>query len=188
MSYLERSAAQLTIFEGSIPWMYRDTRGLATVGVGQMLPSAASAQALDFADSAGAPATPAAILADFHRIQAMAPAMNANAYRTASSPLLPDDAISSLLLQRVTEFDGQLAARFGSYGNFPDAAKLGLLDMIYNLGAHGLFSGFPTFMTFVDRTDWANAALQSHRVGPSAERNAWTVAQFQAAAALQGPA
>jgi GH24 family phage-related lysozyme (muramidase) len=187
MSYLDDSVAQLTIFEGSIPWMYRDTNGFATVGVGQMLPNAASAQALAFVDATGAPATPDAILADFQRVQALASAMKASAYRTATSLVLPGSTISALLTAKVQEFDGTLSAKFANYATFPDPAKLGLLDMIFNLGPRGLFSGFPTFMGYVQRTDWANAALQCRRVGPSPARNAWTAAQFNAAAALQAP-
>jgi hypothetical protein len=40
-------------------------------------------------------------------------------------------------------------------------------------------------MGFAQNADWANAALNCHRVGPNTERNAWTVGQFNAAAAMQ---
>ena len=39
---------QLKIFEGSIPFMYVDSTGNVTVGVGNMLPNAAAAQKLAF--------------------------------------------------------------------------------------------------------------------------------------------
>jgi GH24 family phage-related lysozyme (muramidase) len=142
MSYLDDSVARLTHFEGSVPWMYQDTHAHVTVGVGQMLPSGAGAQALAFVDSTGNSATAAAILAEYQRVQALAPALNAIAYRVSASPQLPDAAISTLLMARVQEFDSALSAQFANYGTFPDPAKLGLLDMIYNLGPHGLFSGF----------------------------------------------
>jgi GH24 family phage-related lysozyme (muramidase) len=187
MTYIEDSVARLTYFEGSVSWMYRDTRGYVTVGVGQMLPDAAGAQALAFVDASGAPAAPEAILADFQRVQAMVPAMNANSYRAPASLLLTDATIAALLQARVEEFDSALSGRFADYGTFPDPARLGLLDMIYNLGSAGLFSGFPKLMGHVDNTDWANAALECHRAGPSEERNAWTAAQFNTAAALQPP-
>jgi GH24 family phage-related lysozyme (muramidase) len=35
-------------FEGCVPWMYRDTVGKVTVGVGLMLPDVRAAQALPF--------------------------------------------------------------------------------------------------------------------------------------------
>jgi len=44
-------------FEGCVPWMYRDTVGKVTVGVGLMLPDAKTAQALPFL-AGSEPATP----------------------------------------------------------------------------------------------------------------------------------
>jgi GH24 family phage-related lysozyme (muramidase) len=187
MSYLDDSAAQLTIFEDSIPWMYLDTRGFVTVAVGDMLPHPDSAQSLGFVDSTGSPASAAAILADFQRVAAMPPSLNANAYRGATALQLPKTAIASLLMARIQDFDTSLSAKFGGYSTFPDPARLGLLDMAFNLGTFKLFNTYPTFMRFVNNTDWAGAALQCHRTGPSAARNNWTVQQFNAAAALQAP-
>jgi GH24 family phage-related lysozyme (muramidase) len=187
MTYIDDSVAKLSYFEGSVPWMYRDTNGYVTVGVGQMLPSGTSAQALAFVDGANNPASGDSILTDYLRVVALPAAMNANSYRVQTSLSLTDATIAALLTAQVGECDSALNGRFANYGSFPDPAKLGLLDMVYNLGVHGLFSGFPTFMQYVGNTDWANAALQCHRVGPSDERNTWTKAQFQAAAALQSP-
>jgi GH24 family phage-related lysozyme (muramidase) len=187
MSYLDESAAQLAIFEASIPWMYLDSRGYVTVGVGDMLPNVTSAQALAFVDSSSQPASPAAILADFQRVAAMTSNLTANAYRTATALQLPTDAVTALLMARIRDFDQNLSAKFSGYSTFPDPAKLGLLDMIFNLGAYKLFSTYPTFMRYVENTDWAGAALQCHRNGPSPARNAWTVQQFNLAASLQAP-
>ena len=184
MSYIDDSLTNLKNFEGSVPWMYLDTRGLVTVGVGQMLPDAASAQSLAFVDSSGQPATPDAILADFKRVSGLAPAHSPGFYRVPTSLVLPPDAIDTLLMNRVTDFDSQLSARFPAYASFPDPAKLGLLDMIYNLGAAKLFGSFPHFMSCVDNQDWLGAAASCHRVGPSQARNDWTKQQFQAAATL----
>jgi GH24 family phage-related lysozyme (muramidase) len=39
---------KLKVFEGSVPYMYLDTTGNVTVGVGKMLPNAAAAQKLGF--------------------------------------------------------------------------------------------------------------------------------------------
>jgi len=184
MSYLQDSLAHLEIFEGTVPWMYLDTRGLVTVGVGEMLANAARAQSLGFVDSSGQPSTQDVILAEFNRVCALAPAKVAGFYRSSTSPVLPQSAIDTLLMNHVSFFDGQLGARFPAYTNFPDLAKLGLLDMIYNLGVTGLFRGFPHFMASVDAQDWLSASNQCHRVGPGDARNDWTKQQFLAAAAV----
>ena len=183
MSYIDDSLTNLKKFEGSVQWMYLDTKGLVTVGVGEMLPDTASAQLLAFVDSNGQPATQDAILADYDRVSALAPAHSPGFYRIPTSLLLPPPAIDTLLMNHLNLFDGQLAGRFPAYASFPDPAKLGLLDMIYNLGAPKLFGTFPHFMSCVDNQDWLGAAANCHRVGPNQERNEWTKQQFMAAAA-----
>ena len=182
MPYIDDSVANLKNFEGSVPWMYLDTKGLVTVGVGQMLRDSASAQSLAFVDSSGQPATPDAILADFGRVSGLDPAHSPGFYRVPASLALPPDAIDTLLMNRVTDFDSQLSGRFPAYPSFPDPAKLGLLDMIYNLGGAKLFGTFHHFMSCVDNQDWQGAADNCHRMGPSQARNDWTKRRFQAAA------
>ena len=183
MSYLDDSLGYLKHFEGSIAWMYLDTRRFVTVGVGEMLPNAAAAQSLSFVDSSGQSVSQDAILSDFNRVSELAPGQSANSYRSSVSPVLLPNAIDSLLMNHVQYFDGRLRARFSAFDIFPNAAKLGLLDMIYNLGEKGLFNGFPHFMGCVDKQDWSGAATNCHRVGPGPDRNAWTRQQFLAAAA-----
>jgi GH24 family phage-related lysozyme (muramidase) len=183
MAYLDDSIAQLKIFEDSVPWMYLDTNGYVTVGVGEMLPNAARAQSLGFVDINNQPATSSAILNEYQRVSALPPAETADFYCSPTSPTLPPATIDAILLQHLTYFDGQLQQRFASYPNFPDPAKLGLLDMIFNLGPAKLFNTYPKFMGYVQNQDWANAALECYRNGPSAERNDWTKQQFLAAAA-----
>lgn len=188
MSYLDDSLAHLEIFEGTVPWMYLDTKGFVTVGVGEMLANAAKAETLAFVDPDGEASTQDAILDEFNRVSALIPAKVAAFYRSPTSPVLPHGAIDALLMNHLNLFDGQLAARFPDYAGFPDPAKLGLLDMIYNLGQVGLFQHFPHFMAAVDKQDWLGAAANCHRVGPSQARNDWTRQQFLAAAAAAAPA
>lgn len=183
MAYLDDSLAHLELFEGIVPWMYLDTRGYVTVGVGEMLPTGARAQSLGFLDAENQAVGPDAILADYTRVSALPPAKVAGFYRAPTSPILPQAQIDSLLMAHLTFFDQQLNQQFATYASFPDPAKLGLLDMIYNLGPTGLFKGFPSFMGYVQKQDWVNAAAQCQRNGPSAARNEWTKQQFLAAAA-----
>lgn len=183
MSYLDDSLAHLEIFEGTVPWMYLDTRGFVTVGVGELLASSGKAETLAFVDPDGEPSAEDTILDEFNRVAELIPAKVAAFYRSPTSPVLPHAAIDTLLMNHLNFFDAQLASRFRNYVAFPDPAKLGLLDMIYNLGQVGLFQHFPHFMAAVDKQDWLGAAANCHRVGPSQARNDWTRQQFLAAAA-----
>ena len=188
MSYLDDSLAHLEIFEGTVPWMYLDTRGFVTVGVGELLANAGKAETLAFMDLDGKPSAQDVILNEFNRVSGLVPAKVAAFYRSPTSPVLPHAAIDTLLMNHLNFFDGQLAGRFANYATFPDTAKLGLLDMIYNLGQVGLFQHFPHFMVAVDKQDWLGAAAYCHRVGPSQARNDWTRQQFLGAAAAATPA
>jgi len=184
MPYLQDSLAHLEIFEGVVPWMYLDTKGFVTVAVGELLATPASALALAFVDVNNQPSNPAAIQAEYSRVSALPPGKYPAAfYRSPLSPTLPHSAVDALLSRHLNFFDANLNQRFPGYSNFPDAAKLGLLDMIYNLGVTGLFNGYPTLMGYVQNQNWAGAATQCLRNGPSPQRNDWTRQQFLAAAA-----
>jgi GH24 family phage-related lysozyme (muramidase) len=184
MPYLQDSLAHLEIFEGVVPWMYLDTKGFVTVAVGELLATPASALALAFVDVNNQPSNPAAIQAEYSRVSALPPGKYPAAfYRSRLSPTLPHSAVDALLSRHLNFFDANLNQRFPGYSDFPDAAKLGLLDMIYNLGVTGLFNGYPTLMGYVQNQNWAGAATQCLRNGPSPQRNDWTRQQFLAAAA-----
>ncbi|QHN03256.1 hypothetical protein FTO74_07670 [Granulicella sp. WH15] len=177
-TYLEQSLAKLKEFEGSVPWMYRDTVGKVTVGVGLMLPDAAAACALPFRSGAGA-ATKEEIAAEFARVEALAAGRAAGFYRGGLE--LAAAEIDVKLMGVLTGFDGELRAHLPGFDGMPDGVKLALLDMIYNLGPEGLFQGYPHLMRDVASGAWAAAAAACLRHGPSAARNEWTREQFLSA-------
>lgn len=167
-------------FEGCVPWMYRDTVGKVTVGVGLMLPDVAAAQALPFLE-AGRAASAAQIHADFQRVMLLPEGRTAAFYRASTSLELPQPVIDAHLLAVLQGFEQRLRARLQHYDSFPDGAKQALLDMVYNLGPGELFSGYPHLLAAVEQGAWAQAAAQCLRHGPSEARNAWTRNQFLAA-------
>jgi GH24 family phage-related lysozyme (muramidase) len=179
-TYLEQSLAKLKEFEGCIPWMYRDTVGKVTVGVGLMLPDAKAAEALPFVVGTR-PATPQEIAAEFTRIDTM-PIGHASAFYKSPAPLeLTQQTIDAKLTSVLEGFEADLRGQLPHYETLPDGVKMALLDMIYNLGPAGLFKDFPHLIAAVDAGDWAQAAERCIRRGPSAARNAWTRQQFLSA-------
>lgn len=182
MSYLDESVTSITGFEGAIPWMYLDSRGLVTAGVGHMIPDAKSAQALSFQDSSGQAASADAILADYNRVLGMTSNRASDFYKVSASLLLSEKAIAALLLANLQACDQSLRSHFVHYDTFPAPAKLALLDMVFNLGAAKLFGTYPHFCAAVSAGDWNTAAAQCHREGPGQARNHWTAQQFQLAA------
>ena len=179
-NYLEQSLEKLKEFEGCVPWMYRDTVGKITVGVGLMLPNLEAAAALPFFAGTRA-ATAHEIAAEFARVDAMASGRPSSFYKLPSSLELPQQTIDSKLTAILRQFEGDLRAQIPHYDGLPDTVKMALLDMIYNLGPAGLFKGFPHLMAAVDRGAWAQAAASCMRRGPGPERNTWTREQFLSA-------
>lgn len=183
MSYLDQSLAKLKEFEGSVAWMYRDTVGLITVGVGNMLPNVEAALKLPFrVQSSGDLAGEPAVRKEFSRVQALAPAKLPKFYYEYEALILSDGDIDRLLASRVGVFETQLRREFPHYDTFPDSAKLGLIDMAYNLGVGKLEKTYPHFDSAVFDQNWEAAATLCHRNGPSEARNDWTKQQFLEAA------
>ncbi len=181
--YLEQSVAKIREFEGSVPWMYLDTVGKVTVGIGMMLVNEAAASALPFAMS-GRPATPDEINREFARVSAMKRGQVAKSYFSKGGLALSEETIEAKLRDALEGFEGYLRSHVHGYDALPDAAKLALLDMVYNLGPGRLFAEYPRLIAAVERGDWKTAAGASLRRGPSVVRNLWTKEQFLAAAAV----
>jgi GH24 family phage-related lysozyme (muramidase) len=181
-TYLEQSLTQLKEFEGCVPWMYRDTVGKVTVGVGLMLPDTKAAQALPFVLGARA-ATPQEIAAEYARVDAMTMGRPSAFYKIPASLELTQQTLDSKLGDVVSGFEADLRTQFPHYDAFPDGVKMALLDMIYNLGPAGLFRGFPHLVAATQDGAWAQAADHCMRRGPGAARNAWTREQFLSAVA-----
>jgi GH24 family phage-related lysozyme (muramidase) len=179
-TYLEQSLAKLKEFEGCVPWMYRDTVGKVTVGVGLMLPDAKAAEALPFVLGARA-ASPGEIVAEYARVDAMTFGRASAFYKIPSSLELTPQTIDAKLKSVLESFEADLRIQFPRYDALPDGVKMALLDMIYNLGSEGLFKGFPHLVAAVEAGAWAQAAEHCVRRGPSAARNAWTRQQFLSA-------
>jgi GH24 family phage-related lysozyme (muramidase) len=179
-NYLEQSLTKLKEFEGCVPWMYRDTVGKITVGVGLMLPDTKAAEALPFLVGTRA-ATPQEIAAEFARVDALPLGRASAFYKSPSSLELTQQTIDAKLTAVLQGFEADLRTEFPHYDQLPDTIKLALLDMIYNLGPAGLFKGFPHLVAAVQTGAWTQAAAYCTRRGPSPTRNAWTKEQFLSA-------
>jgi len=180
-SYLDQTIAKLKEFEGSVPWMYLDTVGRVTVGVGLMLPNATSAVALPFMNG-DRRATAEEIEKEFARISALAKGKTAKFYKKDGGIRLSEEAIDERLRGVLAGFEGYLKTHVPGYDRLPDVAKMALLDMIYNLGPGRLFEQFPRLLAAVGTGDWRRAAEMCSRRGPGPQRNEWTKDQFLAAA------
>jgi len=176
-TYFAETLAQLKVFEACVPWMYLDSVGKVTVGVGLMLPNVAAACALGFT-VAGAAAGAEQIAAEFARVAALAPDKLPAFYRADTSPELPQEIIDAKLSAVLQGYEATIRGGISGYDALPDCVKMALLDMAYNLGPAGLLKGYPKMLSAVEAGDWAQAAAECVRGGIGATRNAWTKQQF----------
>jgi GH24 family phage-related lysozyme (muramidase) len=190
--YLDDSVAQTEVFEGKVPTMYRDTKGNVTVGVGLELPTLESALDLPFYRHAGVQpdvrATEAEIETDYYRVANMNfGGVYGPAYFAQLGALFLQGAdIDKLLRSFVVKNDAALASHFTSYDSWPSPAKLGYLDMVYNLGPMRLFVEYTHMNAAAAIGDWKTCAGQCSRDASDpafVRRNQWTIQQFLAAAA-----
>ncbi|NOS88527.1 MAG: hypothetical protein HOP34_08305 [Methylococcaceae bacterium] len=184
--------ADFARWEGRFPYMYLDTKGLVTVGIGKMLPNIAAAQSLGFVRRAdGLVATAKEIETDFNEVKKQPAAKLASSYQKHTKLDLPNNEIDALLKSTADSFEKSLEGYFKDYKTYPTTVKRALLDMAYNLGmgkdatkkhhATGLHQ-FKTLKAAVESGDWKKASENCHRKGPSEERNNWTRDLFLEAA------
>lgn len=179
--YLDESVRKLKEFEGSVGWMYLDTVGKVTVGVGLMLPNALAAQSLAFMRGEQ-PATAEEIAAEYARVLGLQKGRLAKFYSQSRGLRLSDDTIEEKLRDTLAGFEGYLRKHIAIYDTLPDVAKIALLDMVYNLGPGKLFAEYPRLIAALEAGDWKTAAEHSQRRGPAPARNQWTKLQFLSAA------
>lgn len=166
------------VAEGSVPWMYLDTVGIVTVGIGHAMTHAADACLLPF-NIGGRLATTEEIAADFAAVQAMPKGQIAANYKSRTQCRLDQDAIAGVY---AADFDAklpELAKRISGFDAFPQPVQLALADMGFNLGVQGLLTKFPKLMRAVGSRDWKTCALECRRPQLSAARNLQTARWFK---------
>ena len=157
-------------FEGRVPYMYLDVKGLVTVGVGNLVDPVTEAQALPFRfknkpgiAAPGSPATPNQIAAEWQTLKNDG-SLTTRGFK-ACEPItqleLSDDAIDALILDRLTKNEGFLKRQqwFQGFDTWPADAQLGLLSMAWAMGPAGP-GGFPNFRAACQRLDFNLAAAE----------------------------
>ena len=158
--------------EGCIAHMYLDTVGTVTVGVGNMLKKPSSAASLPFeVEATGEKASAAAIEEEFDLISQQESARPAKYYKQFTQLVLNEHEINQLVDVRLDNFESKLRRDFPKYDEYPDEARLGLIDMAYNLGNKGLIKKFPTFANAVRKADWLTCANECRRKQIQESRN-----------------
>ena len=169
--------------EGETTKLYLDTRSFVTIGIGTMLPDAGSARTVNFTrDATGAPATEQEKMTAWKKIQDLSPQKAELNFNAAHYVSMTDISIDHKEAQRLRDvkldaFYHDLVDICPGFDSMPEAAKIALFDMIYNIGP-SLRQKFPSFNKAIRIRDWAQAAAHCDRKGIRSERNQKTRLQL----------
>lgn len=172
---LEQLKANFEAAEGRSPWLYLDTKGNATCGVGHMVRSLEAAQALPF--------DPPITQTEWKDLTVAPNGMLYTSYRCDTRGRLSDSGIDELLEADIRECEQGLKTYFLHWDEWPDAAQAAVVDMAFNLGVAGLMIHFPHLTAAACAQNWETCSTQCHRLGIAPSRNNSTVAWFRQAAA-----
>ena len=165
---------KLETYEGCVEHMYLDTKGFVTVGVGHLLSTFASAQALAFiVQKDSKTATKEQIKTDYDTVKKQTKGLLSSTYKKHTKLKLKKTDIDKLTNKHIDTFEGELKKVYGTdaFAAYPSEVRLALFDMIFNLGMTNLKSKFPTFNKYIKAKNWSEAAKESNRSDVSDARN-----------------
>lgn len=162
----------LKTWEGCVPYMYLDTVGLVTVGIGNLLRTVEDAKALPFVDSdTDEPASQLAIEQAYAAVSKMPPAQHWSKYKLRPSLELSNETSRDLALTRVaSEFLPRLRRAFPDFDTYPPSAQRFMIDMAYN-GGVGYFRK-RGMVGPIEQRQWITAIVSLPTQG-NPRRNAW---------------
>jgi GH24 family phage-related lysozyme (muramidase) len=170
---------KLEEFEGYADFMYLDSRGNVTIGVGILLASAAAAKSagITFKNrKTKKTATPAEIEKDYDSVKAAPKGMVESKYEKFTE-LVATGGLDTRLQKELNQAKSDAKSYYPDFDKLPDGARWSLVDMAFNLGGAGL-KKFAKLKAALDKavqskakSDWEAAAKESHRTGIQSSRN-----------------
>lgn len=170
--------------EKPVPYMYRDSEGYVTAGVGHMIPSRDHAAELPFQyedplTKERRPATRDEIQRGYDQLPGQKGQKNnfsATSYKPETRKLMPlylnNDEIDDVLKKDIQlHYDG-VRRQFDDYDTYPIPVRRALLDMQFNMGSIRFNAQtWPKFFSAVRNQQWSKAGDESHRTNVSDTRN-----------------
>jgi GH24 family phage-related lysozyme (muramidase) len=154
-------------FEGYVPWMYLDVKGLVTIGVGNLIePLTQEVLNLPFeyADQPGSQATTDDIREAWNAVKSRTDLklQGGGAFQSLTNVRLTTEGIKSLVEKKLLENESFLRSRyFANFDSWPADAQLGLLSMTWALGA-GFVNKWPKLHSACLNEDWDTVAAECH--------------------------
>jgi GH24 family phage-related lysozyme (muramidase) len=150
-------------FEGRVPFMYLDVKGLVTVGYGNLIDPLGAALGLPFErkDTPGQQVTTAEISAEWEHVKSRTDLKlhGGMAFGPITKLQITEEALQTLMNERLRTFEGILGDSFPSFAEWPADAQLGVLSMSWAMGP-GFSPKYPHFTEACRALDWDTAADQ----------------------------
>jgi hypothetical protein len=175
--------AFITGHEGNVAHMYLDTKGLVTIGIGNLIDPISLALTLPFqfkvnnraGVAGGKPATVKEIEAEWLSLKNSPNRLLLTRSGASASARVTDLELSPAsrqrLFDRVTNaHEAQLTTYFASFPNWPGDAQLGVMAMAWGLGVY-FPPKFPKFTAACQVQDFDAAARECNISSWRAERN-----------------
>jgi hypothetical protein len=154
-------------FEGNLPFMYLDTVGLVTTGIGNLIDPIEKATPLAwrFKTSTETFAGNADKIAEWNLVKADPGGRSqkgGKAFDDVTTLMLNDDDLNALFDKTQADFERELqkTPEFSGFPDWPADAQLGIMSMAWAMGpAFG--AKFPSFRTACSNLDFFSAAKES---------------------------
>jgi GH24 family phage-related lysozyme (muramidase) len=196
---IERFVHDIETWEGSVPYLYLDTRGLPTIGVGFLMKTVDDflRVPLRFKNEGlrigPRDATPMEVKHEYHRVTVLGqttgdvPRHGASFYRAhADLVYLRQSSIEVITEAKlVSTYIPGIVALLPEFGRYPDGPQRALVDLAWNLGVAGI-GKFGNLLSCCKEWDWRGAALESHVHSSRPERNKWREEMFLSAIQAKG--
>lgn len=161
-------------FEGAVPWMYLDVKGLVTVAVGNLIDPVAQALSLPFVKQDGTKASGAEIAADWNNVKTRQELAKRghNEAKKFTKLHLTQEGMADAVLRQVALNEVILRKKFPQYDEWPADAQLAINSLAWAVGA-GFDSPatakvdgtFPKFSAAMYISDFLSASQQCW-IGP----------------------
>lgn len=137
-------------YEGSVNFLYFDTKNLATTGTGNMIDAGGHLSdfgaSLPWRTKTGALASGDAIAHEYTRLKALGIYRQGGyAYQRHATLFLDQTTVDSLLITKTAEFWAILRSQLPGLDGWPADAQLALMDMGWHMGPRFLGSRWPNF-------------------------------------------
>ncbi len=151
-----------------VPYMYKDENENVTVGIGHLLRNPDMAKAVPFVErGTNKSAHKNHIVNAFNKVKNSPISGQAKhlKFKPLTNIVISEAEAENLAKKDMGQFIQILRSEmnFPEFDTYPEAAKMGLLDMAYTLGVEGTKEKFPNFTLAARHRDWNLAADESDR-------------------------